>query len=129
MREIKFRAWDKLNQVMWDVLQYLPYAGENGTIKIDINAWVAYMSHDFELMQFTWLYDKNGKEIYEGDLITVINKNDFKMWWDSNKPFEVIWDWCCYSFNDGKTLFHFLEKDWYETTVIWNRFENPDLIP
>ena len=84
---------------------------------------------DIEIMQFTWLKDKNGKEIYEGDLITVINTNDFHMWWDSNKPFEVIWDWCCYSFNSGRTLFHFLEKDGYDTTVIWNIYENPDLIP
>lgn len=125
-REIKFRAWERPDKhrfvkkedwfswaMHYDIMFYLP-------------RWID--NPDYEIMQYTWLKDKNWKEIFEGDIITVISKNEFKIWWDSNKLFEVVWDWCCYSFNNWRTLFHFLEKDWYETTVIWNRFENPELL-
>ena len=52
-REIKFRAWNKAGKIMlnWD------------TIKYQLN------NQHFELMQFTGLHDKNGKEIYEGDIV------------------------------------------------------------
>jgi hypothetical protein len=58
MREIKFRTWDKGIETMrpWEKIQH-------------INIGYLTSSSDQELMQFTGLHDKNGKRIYEGDII------------------------------------------------------------
>ena len=56
MREIKFRAWDKELKRYSDTATDYPIA--------DIN----YMT-DYDWEQFTGLHDKNGKEIYDGDVV------------------------------------------------------------
>ena len=57
MREIKFRAWDGQKILppvdLTQPLKYYKWLGKN----------------DLPLMQFTGLLDKNGKEIYEGDIL------------------------------------------------------------
>ena len=59
MRTIKFRAWDE-NQ------KYMAYQGTP-----DLETIQSFIHHfgDKKLMQFTGLHDKNGEEIYEGDIL------------------------------------------------------------
>ena len=63
MREIKFRAWDKENKRWSNELFII-----GGKIKID-KLLPIYKAENNEWVQWTGLLDKNGKEIYEGDII------------------------------------------------------------
>jgi len=67
MREIKFRAWDRGNGKM-----SIPFKiGDRYITFSDHRDYVHLWQHipHIEIMQYTGLKDKNGKEIYEGDII------------------------------------------------------------
>ena len=74
MREIKFRVWSPLNKKMYK-LGKIEF--EYGLTTLFPECWQAYTNSALEpeaiLLQYTGLTDKNGKEIYEGDIVLVRN--------------------------------------------------------
>ena len=105
MRIIKFRVWDKLSKE-------IRYGAENNLV-------ICLNNPDFEVMQFTGLSDKNGKEIYEGDII------DF----GGLKPIEIVWkDNGFKSSMSGSEPIYLTQKGLsYFGEVIGNIYQNPEL--
>lgn len=64
-REIKFRAWNPKSKTMWENVGYHPHQAE----KHDDGSMTIAPFLECPIMQYTGLKDKNGKEIYEGDIV------------------------------------------------------------
>lgn len=131
-REIKFRAWDEKNKQFADyedIEECLSCQNRDGWKSSDgmgccfgINA-VEILS-DCIIEQYTGLKDKNGKEIYEGDIVFCkqCNENHVIEWSENAACFD---SWqsdgsCCVWFGESSEEINY--------TVIGNIHENGDLL-
>ena len=113
-REIRFRAWNEVSEKMLNWNEFL-----NTNMK---NTFIAPESTGLILMQYTGLHDKNGKEIYEGDVVKIKYRDEDigKVIYEHN-GFSI--DVTNMNKNYGRVSFvnNFME-------VIGNIYDNPELL-
>ena len=123
MREIKYRMWNKKENKMYKVGQI---NFDNKRIFMEnYNMYIcsSYSFEDIEIMQFTGLHDKNGKKIYESDVIEVTRQC---IW---EKGIVVFIDGCFFiKVNETLLALYESEPNNYELKVIGNIYENLDLL-
>ena len=128
MREIKFRVWDKKRNNMI-ILDRMWHCGEYASLAFggDINFDFGYIDdiNGYKVMQFTGLKDKNGKEIYEGDILAAPHTYNIEIIYRNGsflmKFFDDIGEKCEYHLS--KEL---IEQD--DLEIIGNKYENPELL-
>jgi len=148
MREIKFRAYSKATKKMFNYVKLnekgLVNFCWNGTEKKVDSMPGTKTEDDCIPLQYTRLKDKNGKEIYEGDIVKIKTRS-----WDCEKEVgkwdkEIVWIKCD-NLTEIKAYFDLEAKnkwdngwsyeDWCDRweenkniEVIGNIYENKDLL-
>ena len=120
MRPIKFRVWDKsLEEMRYSINIPSDYTERNGNLDL-INMFQT-LNQRYVFMQYTGLKDKNGKEIYEGDIVQNFREKFIVEYWSG----QILVSWYLRSINSGDTS----ELDCFgEYEVIGNIYENPELL-
>lgn len=123
-REIKFRAWHKTENRMFEVYRLTWYHGIF-LIGDENEKSPRFGSGEVELMQFSGLKDKHSTNIFEGDLLRLKTGLVECKWIESLTLFEFVSG--VYRGNRCNAFGH--NGDWSECEIVGNIYENPDLIP
>lgn len=137
-REIKFRAWDKEEKKMGKpfsihllVSAFNDEGNYNDYCETDLAKLNYSGGNDYEVMQYTGLKDKNGKDIYEGDILKEIFIDD-----DEREEWiiEVGFENGCFCFryrntqNLGLREYYPLYNGVPEAEIVGNIYEDPTLL-
>ena len=116
MKEIKFRVWDNDLEIMSysDTDIFITFSDDGIYVGYEIDDEI----DDYELMQYVGIKDKNGKEIYEGDIVKF---SEYKVINDIVLPEKIA------TINDIRTSCDTLMPSQY-MEVIGNIYENPELL-
>lgn len=149
MNEIKFRAWDKTHKTMTYITDFYWFEHE-GVHDSDGNGHYT----NYELMPFSGIHDKNGKEIYKGDIVLTQERydrpysknrkskrhigaveytirggsgfyNSESGKWDKYREYGAEW---VVKVKDYGKFVHGSWGDFYDCEVIGNIYENPELL-
>ena len=128
MREIKFRAWDgeKMDRLWEDGRLVIDAStGEAQKIGYGSTPFNVSIPHGLTLMQYTGLKDKNGVEIYEGDIVKYFT-NYYGNKQERKKVVEWIDDMQDDSFGEPLSMGYRFHGS--EIEVIGNIYESPELL-
>lgn len=112
MRELKFRAWDDINKEI-----------------VTQESWVSagkILERFDDVMQYTGLKDKNGKEIYEGDFLKYENQE----YPDASGIYLVSWceEELAFVCEREEPYNYLSPRVWKECEIVGSICENPELL-
>ncbi|WP_339002902.1 YopX family protein [Fusobacterium polymorphum] len=116
MREIKFRAWDKINKEMFNV-ESINF--QERRVYKDVVSYRKF--NDIDIMEYTGLKDKNNKEIYEGDIITLHNRK-YKVIFNAEEARFVLRD------DEFELEISFTNNNNKRMEIVGNIYENSELL-
>jgi uncharacterized phage protein (TIGR01671 family) len=123
MREIKFRAWDNFNKRMLGPFGPFRWHDEYDLLYLEGTLDVP-AGDNLDFVQFTGLTDRNGKEIYEGDVVKLVGR--------IKEPQIVGYDSdlarFCFVYETGEVMRSFTLAEKRSFEVIGNIYENPELL-
>lgn len=124
MREIKFRAWVKEKKAIFEVI-LINYVTKKVTYLLERVGHLLSIRdakfNDVELMQYTGLKDKNNKEIYEGDIVTLHNSR-YKVIFNMEQARFVLRD------DKFELEITFINNNNERMEIIGNIYETPELL-
>ena len=122
-REIKFRAWDKENKKMKYNITGIEYGNGDGNINGIFIDGDIHEIEKIELMQYTGLHDKNGKEIWENDIVEITREGIYE------KGIIIFKNGCFFIKSKENLLaLYNCELNNYKVKVIGNITDNPELL-
>jgi uncharacterized phage protein (TIGR01671 family) len=118
MRTIKFRQWHAVHKMMYDH-KTIPVLLKNVA---DDNV--------YKYMQFTGLFDKNGKEIYDGDVIRTYMGNVCEIQWGHvlEKRGQEVFEYTGFCFHHIKQDKNYHLDVTTSCEIIGNIYQNPELL-
>lgn len=135
MRDIKFRAWDCDNKIMVYPDSELEVVFCFDKVGLSIYHSTGYELNSFEVMQYTGLKDKNGNEIYEGDIVKYKVKGSDKTYTTVMKFNEEhgaflfgIYEGVKMPCGKKTRMNKYTRKSVGSVEVIGNIYENPELL-
>ncbi len=121
MREILFRGKTEQGKWLYGYLVKGNYNTGFGIIEDHIDTGMQYVKEE-TVGQFTGLMDKNGKKIFEGDILEDILCGD-------KERYAVIFDdYCRYVLTNNGTKNYLLARNNKDIEVIGNIFDNAELL-
>ena len=129
MREIKFRAWDSLTKQMEYDVERTYDMGCDGGGSLSHDSFADVLDDEkCTVMQYTGLKDKNGKEIYEGDILLEHFGDAYRLTGVVKFSTQDVGSCgCCYDDFRG-TGFIAEGIHFHRSEVIGNIYENPELL-
>ena len=132
---VRYRAWDVLAEKMIDEILMISFVRKeiigkfsDGSTSVPLKFEDERNGEDVILMQSTGLKDKNGKEIFEGDILAFETDDEVinvKIFWDEK---HALFMFRSEKYNEEEPLAELVEVNTYPFEISGNIYENKELL-